>query len=119
MTLTELEAAAAEIPELKRRLAQLEAANGAPSEPLGFTLAEVAARFLPGVPESTVRDWVRAGTLAGHLTPGGRVYLVYMDDLRAFLGRLKRHKPEVVERKASVEDNVRRILGKQPKAGAG
>lgn len=118
MTLTELEAAAAEIPELKRRLAQLEAANTAP-EPLGFTLAEVAARFLPGVPESTVRDWVRSGTLAGHLTPGGRVYLVYMDDLRAFLERLKLHKPEVADRKASVEDNVRRILSKQPKAGAG
>ena len=111
MTLAELEAMAERLPEMERRIAELE--RSAHNDALGYTIAEVATRFLPGVHESTIRDWIKSGELVASLTPGGRVYLVQAEDLREFLARLKRRDP--AEQRSSVESNIRRILGKQPK----
>lgn len=97
---------------LRARIAELEAENQKPTQPLAFTVAEVCEKFLRGVPESTAREWIRDGKLKGHLTPGGRVYLVYYDDLQAFLQALKTKQPEVDERQERVASNVTRILSK-------
>jgi len=104
---------AAEVEPLRRELDELRAATQRPSEPLGFTVAELATKVLPGVPESTIREWIKAGDLRAHFTPGGRVYLVMHDDLRAFLASLPGR--TAANDDASVDESVRRIMAKNRK----
>jgi excisionase family DNA binding protein len=104
---------AAEIDPLRRELDQLRAANQRSSEPLGFTVAELATKVLPGVPESTIREWIKCGDLPAHFTPGGRVYLVMQEDLRTFLASLPGR--AAGNDVGSVDESVRRIMAKNRK----
>jgi excisionase family DNA binding protein len=106
MTLDEKIALAERVPELERRLADLE--RQLTARAIGYTLKEISESILPGVPVSTLREWIKSGELVAVLTPGEKVYLVPDRELRAFMERLKRREP--AQRRASVEEAIQGIV---------
>lgn len=114
MTLDDVAQAVQRMEALERRVRELEAANAEPKRELGYTVKEIAASVLKGVPEPTIRAWIASGKLKAFTYPGSDKKIVFRSDLEAFI----RAHPAAPEGDAtpiagaSVEEATRRILAK-------
>lgn len=106
LDLAELASLPAKILALEQKIADLE--RRLTTRAIGYTLKEVSESVLPGVPVSTLREWIKEGELVAVLTPGEKVYLVPDHELRAFLERLKKRAP--AERRTSVDQAIQGIV---------